>query len=151
VVLNSIAFAQAGTPKNPFIGTWKLDLSRTPVDALVRAGLPIPNAQTQEYRQRPDGRMEMIVSRVVDGKLVRLTFRWPTAGGLIEEDAAAGHSSIATVIAPDDIYVTSLVNGKQTAAMHKAVSADGKTMTQTVITVDPQGTQVEATMIWARQ
>ena len=98
------------------IGTWKQNFDKSQVDAGIRAGFPVPRDQTEVYRLLADGRMELVITQMSEGKASTLTFHWPLQGGATEGDMAPGFSSISSVVAPGDFYVTYLLNGQASRA-----------------------------------
>jgi hypothetical protein len=58
---------------------------------------------------------------------------------------------VEILLKPGEWYVTFLMNGKQMTTMHKTISADRKTMRQTVRGLDSQGRMVEQIQVLRRQ
>jgi hypothetical protein len=134
---------------DPIVGTWKLDVGSS------KFFLPPPMEQTEVYRELASGEIEMVLTRVQsDGKSASTTLRWPSGGGAVKDpdgNLPKGETLVETSLGPGEWYVTYLMNGEQFATMHKLVSADGKTMRQTIKGTDPQGRSGEQIQVLRRQ
>lgn len=148
LTLSAVSAAMAA---DPIIGTWKLDVSKS---KLVPSLSP-PRAQTEVYRELASGQMELELTQVNnEGVSTSVILSWPAGGGLVQDPRGGlphGITAIETLLKPGEWYVTFLMNGKQITTLHKSISADRKTMRQTVRGLDPQGRTIQQVQVLRRQ
>jgi hypothetical protein len=111
-----------------------------------------PKEQIEIYRHVDSDRIEMTQTRVsADGSSNTYTVSWPAQGGMVREETG-GTVLVETLIAPGDWWVTTLQDGKQLRTLHKVISRDGKTMTQTSRGSEPSsGRLFENVTVFERQ
>ena len=119
-------FALAGSLRaaDPIIGTWKLNVAKSIFSsvylALRNREAPKVGAEIyQTYRELDSG-------QITYGK-----YTWPQQGGAATVSKDSPSDFIQTLIAPGEWLITVLQDGKQIGIIHKVISKDGKTMTQT--------------------
>ena len=148
-ILVCLAIATSARAADPIIGNWKVDLR-----ASTEAGPPLEE-HTESYRELASGEIEFVITRIAkDGKKSTARFTWPAEGGVAQDPAGAlgkGSSVVETLLGPGDWLATFMVNGKQTATIHKVISPDGKTMTQAGKLIDPQGRSQTENLVFHRQ
>ena len=126
---------------DPITGDWTLDVRSS------KFVQPAPKEQTETYRELASGDIEFVLTRVQqDGSSTSETLTWPAAGGAVHDSGGVlpkGLTIVDTLLGPGDWLVTQLVNGKQFSTIHKVISQDGKTMTQTIKLVFQPGEQIQ--------
>lgn len=126
---------------DPIIGAWTLDVRSS---KFVRAA---PQQQTETYRELASGDIELVLTRVQqDGSSTSETLTWPTGGGAVHDSGGVlpeGLTIVGTLLGPGDWLVTQMMYGKQVSTMHKVISQDGKTMTQTIKIIFQPGEQIQ--------
>ena len=116
---------------DPIVGDWTLDVRSS---KFVR---PAPREQTETYRELASGEIEFVLTRVQQDGSSTYRLTWPAGGGAARDHSSLlscllGPTYVETLLGPGDWLVTTLANGKQFSTIHKVISQDGKTMTQTV-------------------
>ncbi len=116
---------------DPIIGAWKLNVAKSTIPPSESS----PKGQTEIYREIDADQIELSVTITQkDGSVVSGKLTWPKQGGTVKVVAGQepkGRSYVEILIAPGDWYAAALDNGKQSGFIHKTISKDGKTMTQT--------------------
>jgi len=145
------ALAQDSPTLDPLIGAWKLNPAATKVSPGMP--FPLPTQRTEVYRQTDSGRITLAVTTLTQsGSATTSNLAFSARGGLVTQDnAPPGQVLIETRVAPGEWRVTYLANGIQFLTMHKVVTPDGKTMTQTVSGETPQGARFEGVLVFDRQ
>ena len=133
---------------DPIIGTWKMNVEKsTPAQARKESSEEI----MEVYREIENGRIEMV--RSPSGTVVT----WSQQGGIAvstwesSSQSTEGNWLVQTLVAPGEWYVTYIENHKQIGFIHKVVSKDGKTMTQTMKFADGQGGFTERVRVYEKQ
>lgn len=133
---------------DPIIGTWKLNIEKS---TLISDRQESSKESMEVYREIENDRIEMV--RSPSGTVVK----WPKQGGIAVStweslaQSTEGNWLVQTLVAPGEWYVTYIENHKQIGFMHKVVSKDGKTMTQTMKFADDQGGFTERVRVYERQ
>jgi hypothetical protein len=133
---------------DPIIGTWKLNVEKS---TLMQARQESSKESMEVYREIENGEIEMV--RSPSGTVVT----WPKQGGIAlstrqsPAPSTEGNWLVQTLVAPGEWYVTYIDNHKQIGFIHKVVSNDGKTMTQTMKFADDQGGFTEQVRVYERQ
>jgi hypothetical protein len=132
---------------DPILGTWKLNLQKSTF-------LPGPafQSETRNYEEQKDG--VKVTIRTVDGKGRQVTSVYLTTPDG-EQHSVSGSGGPADSVALKRIneYTsesTLLHAGKEIAKTTRVVSPDGKTMTITYKGSNPDGNQVNYTLIFDR-
>ena len=134
---------------DPIIGTWRLNVEKS--ERSTSAAVPVKE-QIEVYREIDNDLIELTLTRTrTDGSFSSSKLTWPVQGGAVKGNRREGQSLVETLIAPGEWYVTYMRDGKQYLTVHKAVSKDGKTLTQTFKGVDSSGKLIEATAVFDRQ
>ena len=134
---------------DPIIGSWKVNIAKSkfPSPQLT------PTEHTEVYREIDDGQIELTYRSIKrDGSSNLEVMIFPSTGGAVSilKGAIAGRSYIETKITPNEWYATGLEDGKQIFFLHKVVSKDGKTMTQTSRSME-QGVAREYILVYEKQ
>jgi|1185.fasta_scaffold168851_1 hypothetical protein len=142
--------ASAAMAADPIIGTWKLDLSKSKLDPSESS----LKAQTEVYEELAAARIRMELTRINKEGASTVSLSWPADGGLVQDPEGGlpqGMTVVEILLKPGEWYVTFLMNGKQITTLHKSISADRKTMRQTVRGLDPQGRTIQQVQVLRRQ
>jgi hypothetical protein len=77
---------------------------------------------------------------------------WPRQGGTAKRQTPLPEEMyyVETLVEPGNWYVTVLQDGKQIALIHKTFSADGKTMRQTITSIDAEGETIMQLRVFDR-
>ena len=150
-ILLLAVFGLAGSlwAADPIIGTWKLNVAKSKFSPL---GWAAPKEQSETYREI-DGKIELTWKNVeTNGTTLVSIITFPSQGGSAKcsQFCMEGVSFVQTLIAGER-YVTYLRDGKQFQTRHKAVSKDGKTMRQTLRSVNDEGQPFELLLVFDRQ
>ena len=149
-MLLCIVIATPARAADPITGNWKLDFR-----ASMSVVGPSLKEHTESYRELASGEIEFVITRIAeDGTKSTMRFTWPAGGGAAQDPAGAlgkGNSVVETLLGPGDWLATFMDNGKQRATIHKVISPDGKTMTQTGKFIDPEGRSQTETLVFHRQ
>ena len=86
-----------------------------------------------------------------DGSGGSSTYAFPSQGGVATVPKNYPNAIIETFVDPGEWYVTFLRDGKQLSAVHKVVSKDGKTLTQTTTGLAPDETFFEQIEVYDKQ
>lgn len=136
---------------DPLIGTWKLNVAKSKYPSTQ----PAPKELTETYREINGGLIDFTYESVqADGTKELFKATWHAEGGTVnisEGQANPGRSYVETLLEPGNWYVTVLQDGKQIATMHKFISKDGKTMTQTSTDVDKDDKPSEILRVYEKQ
>lgn len=148
-ILVGLAMATPARAADPILGNWKVDLRVS-----KEVGPPLKE-HTESYRELVSGEIEFVITRIAkDGTKSTARFTWPAEGGIAQDPASAlgkGSSVVETLLGPGDWLATFMMNGKQRGTIHKVISPDGKTMTQTGKLIDPQGRTQTENLVFHRQ
>lgn len=142
-----LLLAPALWPADPSIGTWKLNVRKS----IFRPG-PGFQSETRTYEEQKDGVKVTIRTVNAKGRLVTSVYL-TTADG--EQHAVGGSGGPADSVGLKRINEykaesTLMHAGKEIAKTTRVVSEDGKTMTITYKGLDPEGNDVNYTMIFDR-
>ncbi len=151
-----LALATVAMAADPIIGTWKLNIAKSSFSPILQAALKqsTPKEGKEVYRAIEGNQIELTYTRTrTDGSSTLERLTWPAQGGALKNllGGIEGESLIETAIGSGNWLVTNLHNGKQFATMHKVISKDGKTMTQTIRGVDDQGKPFKQIQVFDRQ
>lgn len=132
---------------DPVIGTWKLNLRRS----VFHPG-PGFQSETRSYEQEKDG--VKVTIRTVDakGRLVTSVYLTTPDG---EQHAVSGSGGPADSVGLKRVNEftaesTLIHAGKEIAKTTRVISEDGKTMTITYRGLDPEGDEVNYTLVFDR-
>jgi len=155
-IVTAVAMEQTGKVQvEPIIGSWKMNVSASKISPTLQDVFKIaaPKQRTEVYRQISGGRIELKGTFTgIDSSSYSYCKTFPAEGGMGQyENSDPSESDVNTRISPREWYVTAMQNGKQTLTIHKIISEDGKTMQQTVTSVDSKGKPFEELRIFERQ
>jgi len=146
----ALAACTAAFAEEPFAGTWKLNLAKSKYSPGMA-----PKEATLVIREVAGAQVEQTVSGVgPDGKPLGIKQTVNQTGGVwkFQQGAPpAGTLSVILKIGPRELYGGTYVADKQVSAGHATLSADGKTLVNTVKGVDPQGKPFENMTVFERQ
>ena len=146
VLLPLLVFVVAMTPvvaqDDPFNGTWKLDVARSKMQ-------PATASKSEIIRYRITGHEEDFLSEAVtvDGhaESIKYTARYDDGKAypfVITVDGKVTNPGAMTMVKRLDARTReryNVRNGKPVLASRRVVSADGKTMTITIVRIDSEG------------
>ena len=155
-VMTTVAMGQTGKAQvEPIIGSWRMNVSASKISPTLQDVFKIaaPKQRTEVYRQIPNGRIELKGTFTgIDGSSYSYSKTFPAEGGMAQlANSEPSESDVNTRVSPREWYVTIMQNGKQTLTIHKVISEDGKTMRQTVTSVDSKGKPFEELRVFERQ
>ena len=133
---------------DPIIGTWKLNVEESSLTS-TRQGSS--GESTEVYREIDGDQIEL--ERSPSGTVVT----WSRQGGIAHStwqsptQSTEGNWLVQTLVAPGEWYVTYIENHKQIGFIHKIVSNDGRTMTQTMNFINDQGGFTEQVRVFEKQ
>lgn len=151
-----IVFGLAGSlwAAHPFVGTWKLNVAKSKPAPGQQATIKELTVVVSEL----DNDLEVSFTGTgADGSPISFKYTIPKQGGVLQsaqeptQPPTEGTFVVITVVAPDDMYGTSIQNGKQVEMTHTFVGKDGKTMNRTIKGMDDQGKPFEAFEVYDRQ
>jgi len=157
VMLFLAVFGLAGLlyAADPFVGTWKLNISKSKFSSAKHSMLDLtaPRQQTETYREIGTDRIELTWQNVAaDGSSSLLLLTYPTQGGSVKvERGETQFAWVETKISPHEYYATYLYEGKQIMTRHKVVSKDGKFLRQTLAGIDDTGKPFEVLLVLEKQ
>ena len=145
-----LASAQAASPDG-FLGTWELDISKTPLPADPSAA--VPKSVTVTIKDAGGGkRTNQVVIVSADGKKVEQT---PVTYGIEGSTSLTGNpqADSMTMTHPDASteIVTNYKAGKQVQRSTAKLSVDGKQDVITIDSVDKNGKPVQQILIFNRK
>ena len=140
-----IVSAQA---KDPFVGTWRLNVAKSKYSPG-----PVPKAQTTTYETAGQGYRVSVQSEPASGAALQWSYTTNLDG---KDTPITGNNPNFDMVAVKRIDANTLesVNkkgGKVTITQRNVVSADGKTRTVTTTGVDAQGQKVNNVAIFEKQ
>jgi hypothetical protein len=154
------AFALAGSlwAADPIIGKWKLNVSKSTYSQVY---LSLQKRQAPKegggegfevYREIAGNQLELTRSIVrQDGSGGSGIYTCPLQGGVVMVPKDYPDAIVETFVAPGEWYATFLRDGIQRFVIHKVVSKDGKTLTQTTTGVAPDGKFFEQIEVYDKQ
>ena len=115
---------------SPLLGTWAADIDRLPIPPAAR-----PKSVTITYSDAGGGQWRTHVEVVLpDGRAVQATSTYIPDGKPVSVEGNLEADTVATRIPEPGVMVTALSVGGVPGSMRTyTVSADGKTMTETVV------------------
>lgn len=140
------AFAEPSST-SPLLGVWSVDVAKLPTPPAER-----PKSVTITYSYAGAGKWRTKVDVVLpDGKAVQATSTYTPDGTATPVEGNLEADMAATRLPEPGVMVTALARGGQPGSMRTyTVSADGKTMTETVVYFTAEGTPAMRTNIFNR-
>jgi hypothetical protein len=134
-----------------FAGTWKLNVAKSK----FAKGHELKD-ETIVIAEQGDNRVVTVKGTDGDGKPISVKYTVPSAGGTqtyAEGAPAAGAGAIVVSkrVDANTLEGTSTLNGKVVRTQHSVLSADGKTITQTVTYIGDDGKSSKGVLILNRQ
>lgn len=149
VLLAGFAAAQSG---DPWVGTWKLNPAKSKYDPG-----PAPKSQTLKIEPVAGGAQKHTFEGVdAQGRRTHSERTAKFDGAEVTVQAVAPPATTVTTnafrrIGDRSFEVKGMVDGKPGTTNRVEVSADGKTMTQTVSGINAQGKKVNNVIVYERQ
>ena len=129
IVISMLVIATAAVAQSPFVGTWKLNLDKS--NFIVGA----PLGWTDVFREIEGDQYE-VKSEIAlpDGSIINEVMVWPRQGGVAAfiQGGAEGVTDVETVISPNEMFVTRMVDKKQSGLIKLLVSPNGKIIRYTI-------------------
>jgi hypothetical protein len=149
-IVLTLALTTLAIAADTSVGTWKLNIAKSKMPPSAQA--PVKE-ETMVKREVGDLFEVTVKGSRTDGSIISSKFTYPKNGGAVtfQEGATTGVSLVATMIAPGNVYVTFLQNGKQVEVIHAVVSKDGKANSWTTKGTDEKGKPYEALELWDKQ
>jgi hypothetical protein len=157
LLLISLSLPATLWAKDPFKGTWELNVSKSkfPAAFLEALGIAEPKQETIVIRELDNDELEAIVTgHYIDGSLNSKRQLVPKQGGIVRFQQGGppnGCYYVETKISEKKKYRTLLENGKQSLVMQIVISQDGKEMNLTIMGLDNQGKPFEGLYFFERQ
>jgi hypothetical protein len=146
-----LTLAAVGFAADPLVGTWKLDV----MSSKYPPGARPPKELTEIYAERDSTTMAFTANRVsATGVSSSGTILWPLGGGIVQDPDRTqpqGRMIVQILLRPGEWWTVFLMNGVQARLLHKKVSNDGRTLTQTETATDAQGSPIEQVQVYHRQ
>jgi hypothetical protein len=132
---------------DPFVGTWKLNLSKSH----YKTGAA-PKEQTVTTSESGDNQDTTVTLTPADGSPISYHFMTPVKGGTGTVVQGAGFDAVTSKRINDNTRELHFKQGaKEVRTARVTVSKDGKTMRTTLKGTDPQGKPVDATVVYDKQ
>jgi hypothetical protein len=132
-----------------FTGTWKLNVAKSK----FAPGTEVKDLTVVVAEQGEN--LEVTVNGTSgDGTPISVKYAFPMKGGALSytEGAPTTGATVTTKrVNATTIDGTSSVNGKEVSSAHSVVSADGKTLTRIVKSMDAQGKPYQNTEVYEKQ
>jgi hypothetical protein len=128
---------------NPFVGTWKLNLTKTK----IISGAP-PKEQTATIQMVGD--QDQVTGTAADGSPFK--YEVPHKGGtgkILASDQFDGVSGKR--VNENTVEISYMKGGKEMVHFRSVVSKDGKTMTNTTKGTDAHGKPFSRVAVWEKQ
>jgi hypothetical protein len=134
-----------------FTGTWKLNVG----ESKFAKGRELTDATVTSVEQG-DNAMVTVKGTGGGGKAISTKYMLPRKGGTLNytegvPSAGAGATVVVKRVDANTIDGASTINGKQVQTIHSVISADGKTLTQTINGVDEGGKAYRSVLVYDRQ
>jgi len=115
-----------------FTGSWKLDVAKS----TFASDYPVPKEATLTFTEQDANRIQILKRINGDGSETSTSWTAPITGGIVSFPAGQGPNGGATLKVVDDKTLLMTQNrrdGKAGASRTFQVSADGETLTMTVV------------------
>ena len=132
---------------SPLLGSWAVDVARLPTPPAAR-----PKSVTMTYADAGSGRLQATVVVVTpDGAEHRAASTYVLDGTAVPVEGNLEADTVAVRMPAPNVMVTALARGGQPGSRRTyTVSADGKTMTETVVYFTSEGVPAMRTNIFNR-
>jgi hypothetical protein len=132
---------------DPMIGTWQLNVSRS----RYHPG-PMPKSQVRVYATSEEGTQETVTTVNADGETVKVIFPGIYDGRDYPVTGSSQYDTIALHRIDDYTAEATLKHaGQEIIKARRLVSPDGKTMTITVKSADPQDAAIDIIAIYNKE
>lgn len=147
-VLAMAVLANAQQPKDPFVGSWKLDVAKSKYSPG-----PAPKSSMSTYEAAGKGYKITVKTEPASGAAQQWSFTTSLDG---KDAPITGNHPNADMIAvkridSNTVEMVSKKGGKVTTTSKNAVSADGRTRTITTTGTDAQGQKVNNVAVYVKQ
>ena len=130
-----------------FTGSWKLDIARS----TFASDYPVPKEATLTFTEQRANRIQVLTRIAADGSATSTEWNAPLTGGIVTFPAGQGPNGGASLRVANDktlVMNQNLPQGKAGASRTYQVSANGETLTLTIVREDRQE---RAKMAFSRQ
>lgn len=146
--LLALAVVAIAQPKDPFVGTWKLNVAKSKYSPG-----PAPKSSTATYEAAGAGYKVSVRTEPASGAVQEWSYTTNLDG---KDSSVTGNNPNADSVAVKRINATTIENvskrgGKATITSRIVVSADGKTRTNTQTGMDASGQKVHNVLVYERQ
>ena len=146
--LLTLAVLAIAQPKDPFAGTWKLNVAKSKYSPG-----PAPKTSTATYEAAGAGYKVSVRTEPASGEVQEWSYTTNLDG---KDSPVTGNNPNADSVAVKRINATTMENvskrgGKATITSRIVVSADGKTRTNTQTGMDAKGQKVHNVLVFERQ
>jgi hypothetical protein len=140
-----LAFAAALSAADPFVGTWKMNLAKSK----YKAGAP-PKEQIATITVTGSDMTVRVDAINADGRKTVVSYTIPYEGGMgkMSETSPAYDGISGKHIGPYEREISRWKDGKAVFTARSVVSADGNSMLTSSKGVSPQGTPVDASIVY---
>lgn len=144
----AVAVLASAQPKDPFVGTWKLNLAKS-----TFSPGPPPKSTTTTFEAAGQGLKASVTTEPASGP----TQQWSYTSNLDGKDSPiTGTNPNADTVAvkrinPNTMELVYKKGGKVTTSQKNVVAADGKTRTVTTTGTDAQGNKVNNVAVYEKQ
>jgi hypothetical protein len=133
----------AAAAADPVVGTWKLNAPKS---------TPVTGSETRTYKSGAEGISVEINTVGADGKTTTTKTTYHLDGKVYPATNAPGFDSLSGKQTDANTADFSLMKGgKAVGTLHRAVSADGKTLTVTTEMTDAKGAKTKSTGVYDKQ
>ncbi len=146
-VLLGLTSAQLAAQANPFVGTWKMDVTKwtgTPG--------PAPKAVTVKTEVAGTAFKTTVTGTAADGKPINMSYTMAYDGKDAPVSGSADYDTQnAKMIDANTRHTVRKKSGKDVLTVHSVMSKDGKHYTATTTGVNAKGEKVNTTAVYDRQ
>jgi hypothetical protein len=130
-----------------FTGGWQLDIARS----TFASDYTVPKEATLTFTEQGANRIQVLTRVAADGSATSTEWNAPLSGGVVTFPAGQGPNGGASLRVADNrtlVMTQNLPQGKAGASRTYQVSADGETLTLTIVREDRQE---RARMVFSRR
>ena len=132
---------------NPFTGKWKMNHQKS-----SQTKGSVPKDEAMDISDQGNQMVVVVTGTDDDGIPIAIHYIIPAGGGTGQVQQAGAYNGVSAKRVNDNTRDTTYTkDGKELAAEHMVVSADGKTMTITVKGVDSDGKPVEHVLVFDKE
>lgn len=147
VMLILLGFAATLCAADPFVGTWKMDPTKTK----YKVGTA-PKEQTVTITEEGSDLNVVVAGTAADGSKIAVSYTIPSAGGpgkIVESSSYDGVSGKR--IGPNERVMSYMKGGTTVYTAHSKVSTDGDSLSVSAKGVNALGQTVDASAVYDRE